>query len=153
MDKKIFALAVMIFVIASLCRVSFAADEKKAAPARPMMSQGQMRGPTGPQGPMMPGRGPNLNMVGGIIESIDTSDPANVKVTIKEDMTGAARTVLVAPWTNVTKITDVSELKAGDSVKVMLKKTGDTEMAMGIMFGNIKNMKPMRQMPPPKKSK
>jgi len=43
------------------------------------------------------------------------------------------------PWTNITKVTDLSELKQGEAVRVISRKIDDKNTAMGIVFGNIKN--------------
>jgi hypothetical protein len=52
----------------------------------------------------------------------------------------------------VTKVTDISELKTGEAIRVMCRKVDDKEVAMGVLFGNIKSMPPPRPvgaMPPP----
>jgi len=79
-------------------------------------------------------------MIAGTIISIDNADPNNVKLQVKNDADGAIRTVMVTPWTSVTKVTDPSELKAGETARIMTRKVEDKEVAMGIMFGKIKNM-------------
>lgn len=79
-------------------------------------------------------------MVAGTIESVDVSDPANIKVSVKNDADGVVRTISVTPYTSITKTTDISELKTGDNVRMMTKKADNKEVAMGIMFGKLKPM-------------
>lgn len=136
--KKNMLLSIVVIAVMTLniCGISFAADEKKSiAPA--------------PKPPLMPAANrPNLNMFGGTIENIDRSDPANIKVSVKSETDGVVHTLSVAPFTNITKITDASELKTGDAVRVMARKTEDNkETAMGILFGKIRNL----PVPPAKK--
>jgi len=88
-------------------------------------------------------------MFGGTIEKIDTADPANIKIQVKDDASGISRTISVVPWTNVTKVTDASELKTGDAIRVMVRKIEDKDVAMGILFGKIKNLPPLRPKPVP----
>lgn len=138
--RKNMLLSVTVIAVMTLniCGVSFAADEKKPmapAPKSPLMATAKR---------------PNLNMFGGTIENIDRSDPANIKISVKSETDGVVHTLSVAPFTNITKITDASELKTGDAVRVMARKTEDNkETAMGILFGKIKNLPPMRPRPVP----
>ena len=113
----------------SFASVSFAADKKvqtpavtKAVPARPMPPKA------------------NFGMIAGTIVSIDNGDPANVKLQVKNDADGSTKTVSVTPWTNITKVTDISELKTGEQIRMMTRKVEDKDVAMGIMFGKMKTM-------------
>lgn len=83
---------------------------------------------------------PNFAMVSGTITKIDTTDPANVKLEVQSEIDNQVHVIGITPWTNVTKVTDVSELKVGDSVRVMSRKMEDKEVAMGVMFGKIRRM-------------
>lgn len=139
MIKKVLVLA----VVAVFCAASFAmaADmAKKAAPVAPGAAAGNTARPMPPRS--------EFSMISGKVENIDSSDPANVRITVKNDKDGASRTITVMPWTNITKSADISELKAGEAVRVMARKSQDKEIAMGIMFGKMPTP-PQRQVPPP----
>ncbi len=133
MIRKIFAVVVLaLFMITSIQPALFAASEKAAAkPA-----------PTTAAAPAKPVAKPNFGMIAGTIISVDNVDPNNVKLQVKSEADGAIRTVTITPWTNITKVTDVSELKTGETVRLMTRKVDDKEVAMGIMFGKIKNIPP-----------
>ncbi|MDD5428643.1 MAG: hypothetical protein PHI58_05335 [Candidatus Omnitrophica bacterium] len=134
MYRKILVIAVVsVFALLNLCTVSFAAQKKAAAPA-PAAAQKAAR----PKA--------NFNMLSGTVESIDNAKPDDIKLTVKNASDGAVHTVSVTPWTNVTKVTDVSELKTGEQVRMMVRKVEDKDVAMGIMFGKVKN----RPVPTPK---
>jgi len=136
--NMLLSITVIAVMALNVCGISLAADEKK-----PMA--------TAPKPPIAPGvNRPNLNMFGGTIENIDRSDPANIKISVKSETDGVVHNLSVAPFTNITKITDASELKTGDAVRVMARKTEDNkETAMGILFGKIRNLPPMRPRPVP----
>lgn len=128
MVKKTLILA----VLAVFCAASFAmaADKaKKAVPAVPGMAPGSTARQMSPK--------PEFSMIAGKVESVNSSDPANVRITIKNDKDGSSHTFTVMPWTNITKSAEISELKAGEAVRVMARKTQDKEVAMGIMFGKM----------------
>jgi len=140
MDRKVVAVIVaVVFCLTGICGVSYAVDAKKPAVVTPAAAKA----------PVMPPRPSNINMFGGTIEKIDTADPANIKMQVKDDASGTSRTISVAPWTNITKVTDVSELKTGDAIRVMVRKVEDKDVAMGILFGKIKNLPPLRPKPVP----
>ena len=126
--KRISVMAVVILITASFCAVSFAADQNKAPAAV------QKAAPVKP----IPAKA-NFGMIAGTVTAIDTKDPANIKLTVKNDSDNTTHTVIVTPWTNITKVTDVSELKTDEPVRMMTRKVEDKEVAMGIMFGKIKN--------------
>ena len=142
MINKAFVLA----VLAVFCTASFAvaADTaKKTAPVAPAAPGVTVANTTRQMAPR-----PEFSMIAGKVESIDTSDPANVKLTVKNDKDGTSRVLTVMPWTNITKSAEISELKTGEAVRVMARKTQDKEVAMGIMFGKMP-APPQRQVPPP----
>ena len=126
--KKIFLVALVIAAIALVCpEASFAAETKaQTAPSQK----------AAPRIPIAPKA--NLGMLMGTISSIDDTDPADIKLTVKNDADGSVRTVSITPWTNITKVTDVSELKVGEQVRMMTRKADDKDVAMGIMFGKFK---------------
>ncbi len=146
--KKVFGLAsAAIFIFVSTSTI-FAANstatssQAKAAPTVVKTAVGQKAVDT--KRPMRS----NFVMMLGSVSKIDASNPASIKVEVKDDRDGQVHIVEVTPATNVTKVTTVSELKAGDAVRVMARKVEDKEVAMGIMFGNFKALTPPAKLPP-----
>lgn len=132
--KRSFAMALSVFVFLAVSFVGYvSAADQKAAPAKPAVNPGDRTPASQKSLPK-----PNFNMLTGIITKIDSSDPANVKIEVKNEADNAIHTVAVMPWTNVSKVTTVSELKTGELVRVMSRKMDDKDVAMGILFGNIK---------------
>lgn len=131
MRRNIFAVVLAVIVIAlALSTASFAVETTKA-PAVPAQKVP----------PRMPTQTkPNFGMIAGTVMSIDNADPANVKITVKNDADGSMRTVSATQWTNITKVTDISELKIGEPVRMMTRKVDDKDVAMGIMFGKVRTM-------------
>lgn len=128
-------MGVLGIIIISFCTASFAADQKVAV-ASPKKAAPAVAKPV-----PMPAK-PNFGMIAGTVVNVDNTDPANVKLQVKNDADGSVRTVTVTPWTNITKVTDISELKSGEAVRMMTRKVDDKEMAMGIMFGKVKTPPP-----------
>ena len=143
MVKKILVFTVVaVFCAASLAMA--ATEAKKAAPATPV-APGMTAGNVARQLPPKP----EFSMISGKVEKVDSSDPANVRITVKNDKDGVSRTLTVMPWTNITKSAEISELKTGEAVRVMARKAQDKEIAMGIMFGKMVVPPSQRQVPPP----
>ena len=87
-----------------------------------------------------PAARPNFSVIFGNITKIDNTDPAKPKLEVKSDIDGATHIIEITPWTNVTKATDASELKAGDTVRIMARKVEASEVAMTVVFGKIRNI-------------
>lgn len=81
---------------------------------------------------------PGYAMLSGSVSKIDATDPSKIMIEVKGEPGGELHTIEIAPTTSVTKVTDISELKEGDSIRVMAKKIDDKEVAVGVMFGNLK---------------
>lgn len=81
-----------------------------------------------------------VSVILGIISKIDTSDPSRIKIEVNGEHDNQLHIVEVAPSTSITKVTDISELKVGDAVRVMARKADNKEIAMGVMFGNLKKL-------------
>jgi hypothetical protein len=127
MTRKIFMLIIAVFAVIALAYSGcYAADEK---------NPGQMDA----KGRMMHLARHKVSMFDGTIEKIDSSDPANTKLFVKAK-DGAEHTVVASPRTNVTRICDVSDLKSGETVRVMARSEEGKDMAVGILFGKIKNL-------------
>ncbi len=124
MNKKVLLavlVAVSIFTVFSL---SFAAEAKKPAVAAQPAATKQLPKPA-------------FAMVSGTVLKIDASDPANMKLEVKNDADNTTHVISVSPMTQITKATDITELKTGDAVRVMARKADDKEIAMGIVFGKL----------------
>ncbi|MFA6320859.1 MAG: hypothetical protein WCY36_03275 [Candidatus Omnitrophota bacterium] len=132
MCKRFFIAVMAFFVTLGLCSASFAADKKAAAPAKATAPVKVPAKRTTPKA--------NFGMVTGTITSIDTTNAAEVKLNVKNDSDGSVRVVTITPWTNITKVTDASELKTGEQVRMMTRKVNDKDVAMGVMFGKVKNI-------------
>jgi len=130
MNRKASALILVIAAFAlTVPALLFAADgQAKASP----MTKLHQAGPAQPKA--------NFAMLSGTLVSIDNADPANVILTVKNDADGSTRTVSVTPITNITKVTDVSELKANEPIRIMTRKIDNKDVALGIMFGKMKVM-------------
>lgn len=90
----------------------------------------------------------NFVMTSGPITRIDTADPSNIKIEVKDERDGQVHILGVTPMTNITKATDVSELKVGENVRAMARKVDDKEVAMGIMFGKLRKLPAPRTVAP-----
>ena len=132
--KIVAVIAVAVFIIAGAGAVSFAADQNNTAATAAQKTAHAMP---------MPAKA-NFAMIAGTVTTIDTKDPANIKLTVKNDADNTTHIVTVTPWTNITKVTDVSELKTDEPIRMMTRKVEDKEVAMGIMFGKIKAMPPIK---------
>lgn len=142
--RKIFVVCIaLIFCISA---VSFAfAQEAKKTQATPVKTQvAGAKAPTGgqalPPGVAAPGqmKRPNFSILSGSVTKVNTSDPKKQTIEVKSDADNTVHVVEVTPFTNVAKMTDVSEIKTGESVRVMARKMDDKEVAMSVMFGKIK---------------
>jgi len=89
----------------------------------------------------------NFNMLMGPVTKIDATDPSKIKLEVQNERDNQIHEVEVTPATNVTKVTEISELKVGDTVRTMVRKVDDKEVAMGVMFGKFK--KPPQAKPSP----
>ncbi len=145
---KIIAVAVLIICLTLSFVPGAGAQGKKeepktqtvTAPATPAVAAMPASAATGAATPPTAARRPNFVIVFGAITKIDTSDQAKTKLEVKSDMDGASHIVEITPWTNVTKVTDVGELKAGDTVRIMARKVDNSEVAMTVVFGKIRNI-------------
>lgn len=131
------ALLCIVVVAACLSLTGFAlAADKEAAKAKPAPAM-----PPGLAAKGMPDRPPmraNFSMLYGMVTKIDAKDPANVKLEVKNEADNTTHTVEVSPATNVTKVTEISEVKTGETVRIMARKVDNKEVAMGVMFGKVK---------------
>ncbi len=119
--KKIPVSALALLMLSVNCALLFGADVTKAAPGQAA-------------------RRPNFSIISGDITKIDNSDPAKPALEIKNSADGTTHKVDITPWTSVTKVTDLTELKTGDTVRIMARKVEDSEVAMTVVFGKIKNL-------------
>jgi len=135
--KKILAVLVVALLTAGIVALADAQEKKAAAAKAPAVTAApRAAGAAAPTAP----RRPNFAVIFGNITKIDNADPAKPKLEVKSDIDGTTHTVDITPWTNVTKVTDLSELKTGDTVRIMARKVDNNELAMTVVFGKIKNM-------------
>ena len=134
MKKNILLSLVLIFAFAV---TAYAADEKAATAGQNMPPMPRSKG-------MM---NPNVIMLMGKVTKIDKSDPAKAKIEVLDSRDNKVHIVEIAPATNITKVTDISELKTDENVRIISRQVDGKEVAIGIMFGNFKKMPP-RAMPP-----
>ena len=125
--RKLSACAIILLTVSLSCTLLLGATNTKATRGR-----GTVPGQTL--------RRPNFAIIFGKITKIDNSDPAKPKLEVKNDAEGTTHKVDITPWTNVTKVTDISELKTGDSVRILARKVEDGEVAMTVVFGKIRNI-------------
>lgn len=132
---KVIKLAVLAifcyFVTANLAIAQETKDKKPSGPVRTMPPAGQARRPA-------------FGVIGGSIVNINMSDPSKPVLEIKSDTDGKSHLVEMTQFTSVTKVTDISELKAGESVRVMTKNVDGKETAINVMFGKIRAL-PLRK--------
>jgi hypothetical protein len=155
MAKKVFMLvSVSVF---AMTMIALAADENsrpttgrlavdvktpQSAPATAAVSK--ISPSAVPMPPRMPGSIPErpvMGMLSGKLVKVDSSDPANVKLDIKSDKDNTVHTLTIMPWTNITRISKVSDLKVGEPVRAISRKIDNKEAAMGIIFGDLEKMK------------
>lgn len=145
MDRYLkFALA-MALSFAFTAAVS-AADENTGAPQAKDSPIGSKmasdRKLMNPRGAIKSG----FSMILGSVSKIDTADPSRIKIEVNDERDNQLHIVEITPSTSITKVTDISELKAGDAVRVMARKADDKEVAVGVMFGNLKKL-PAQKLP------
>jgi hypothetical protein len=138
--RKYMVIAVVSLMSLAFISSSFAADTgavKKNSPPEPGIARA------------MPAKMPrsNFSMLYGKISKIDTSDPANAKIEVINEADNATHIIDVPPSTNITKATDISELKTGENVRIMARKVDSKEVAMGVMFGKIRKPMPRPAIP------
>jgi hypothetical protein len=144
--KKVIILVVIMAFCATLAQAAEEkADAAKKAPAAtkavttaPAAKAAAAKTPAAAPGKAL--RRPAFTVVFGTLTKVDYADPAKPKIEVKGDLDGKTRNIQVTPWTSVTKVTDLSELKGGDSVRVMTRKVDDNEVAMTVVFGKIRNI-------------
>jgi len=130
LKKAIVLLTLTVFLTAGM---ALAADKaQKTAPAATVTQM-----PEKAARPMQAMRS-DFGIIAGTLVNVDSSDPLNMKLTVKNEKDGTTHTLNLMPWTNITRSAEISELKPGEKVRIMSRKTEDKEVAMGIMFGNIK---------------
>ena len=150
MKKWIRVLSAVIIVIfmAGIALSSFAAEAKKPASNTGLAATPQKQGQATVQATMPRQFRPNFSIATGTITKIDNSDPANTKLEIKSSADNTIRTFAVTSWTNVTKVTDLAELKPGETVRIISRKVDDKDVAMGVVFGKLQTTMPPGPMAP-----
>ena len=127
------------------------AQEKKTAPVKTAPVKAVSPAPGAEQTAMppkaLPVRQParaNFSVIAGSITNIDNTDPAKPKLVVLSEKDNTTHTLDITPWTNITKATDISELKTGEKVRVMVRKLENNEVAVNVLFGKIRTAPPPR---------
>ncbi|MFA5146339.1 MAG: hypothetical protein WC515_03040 [Candidatus Omnitrophota bacterium] len=132
--KKVMITFVTALFSVSMLLSAHAADTKDEA-SKPAAAQAM---PAIPQG-MPPGMPrPNFTVLFGALTKIDTSDPAKPVLEVKNERDNKVHSVELTPTTGVAKITDISELKPGDTVRIMARSSDGKETALNVAFGKVK---------------
>jgi len=138
MKKRILMGVFAMILLLNLSAIASAAEEKgainPAIPEPPAPKKPVAEPPAPAQTPVKSAFG----MIVGTITKIDTADPTNVRLEVKSDRDNTIHVISIMPWTNITKISDVSDLKTGEAVRIMARNMDNKETAMGVMFGKIK---------------
>ena len=131
--------SVIIFLAVVFCvaavGLSYAADEKVVPATQPKAAIGAAAGAAA-----QAVRRPAFNFITGSVTNINSSDAANPAIEVKNDKDGKTHAIKVTPYTNIIKVTELSELKPGDTVRVMARNIEGSESAMSITFGKINKM-------------
>lgn len=141
--RKAFIVILAVAFCATAAGIALAADKPAAKPA----TMAPVTGAPAKAMPPKPLPRANFSMLYGTVTKVDSADPANVKLEVKNEADNTTHIVEVTPATNVTKVTEISELKAGENVRVMARKADNKEVAMGVMFGKIRKPAPRPAMP------
>jgi len=140
--KRLIATAVVVAVaLCAACAGFVSAAEVAKAKAAPAVVKAPIFPPVTPVKGMPPARPmgrANVSMLFGTVTSVDAKDPSKVKLEVTTEADKKVHAIEVLPTTTVTKLTDISEVKKGDNVRVMTRKVDDKDVAMGVMFGNIR---------------
>lgn len=124
MKKIVLTAAAVIAFSLIYATQSYAANVKKTTPKNPAPVNY-------PQAPKI-----RFRNISGSIVKIDRAKDA-VKVDVKNNFDNTINTIIVAPETNITKLTDASDLKTGDTVQVISKTMDDKEVALSIAYGKL----------------
>ncbi len=132
--KNLFvALIISTFVVVGLSAPAFSQDKKPAPGTAAVAEKTPMPQslPTRPVKPM-------ATVLFGSVTKIDNANPADVKLEVKNIADDSIHIVEVPSQANIVKITDLAELKTGDTVRVMARNVEGKEVAMNIIFGKLK---------------
>ena len=133
--KKLVAVFCMAALSTMLLGGAFGADENKgASPAQ------QPAGMARPSERPMPMDRNNIAFISGSISKIDATVPESVKLEVVNDVDGKSHVVEIGTSTNILKVVEVGELKAGDKARVVARRAGDKEIALSVVTGKLKEM-------------
>jgi Cu/Ag efflux protein CusF len=132
--KNLFvALIIASFVVLGLTGPVFSQDSKSGSGAVTATEKAPMPQYT----PSKPSK-PMATVLFGSVTKIDNANPADVKLEVKSIADDSIHIVDVPAQVNIVKVTDLSELKTGDTVRVMARNIEGKEVAMNIIFGKLK---------------
>lgn len=145
--KKALTVSLIVVLAITLTSIALAADKGSV---ELQAKQGQIVAKTPPGQKLINQSGAvksNFSMMLGTVSEIDAADPLNIKLKVQNERDNQIHTVEVTPTTNVTKSTEISELKVGDTIRVMARKVNDKEVAVGIMFGKLRSIPTPKPLP------
>ena len=129
---------VTVFCVAALSIMllspAFCADENKGASAAKQPAENIKT----PQRFMPINK--DIAFLSGSISKVDSTAPESIKVEVLNDVDGKSHIVEIGATTNILKVVEAKELKAGDKARVVARKTGDKEIAISIVTGKLKEM-------------
>lgn len=137
--KKVFFVIFIALMVLSVAGLAYAADaaSKTAKPAAAPAKMPAKR-------TMQPQMDRNFMFILGSITKIDTTDPNNVKVEVINEADNTNHVVEVGPASNILKVIEVTDLQAGEKVRIMARKVDNKELAMSVVTGKLKEMPRMR---------
>ena len=132
--KNLFvALIISAFVVTGLATPAISQDNKAA----PKAVAAAEKMPTPPNAPARPTK-PMATVLFGSVSKIDNKNPSDVKLEVKSIADDSIHVIDVPAQANIVKVTDLSELKTGDTVRIMARNIEGKEVAMNIIFGKLK---------------
>ena len=131
--KKVFFVICIALLCLGVAAFAYAADATSKA-AKPAAAKAQAKRP------MSPMMDRNFVFILGSITKIDATDPNNVKIEVINEPDNKAHVIEVGPATNILKVIEVADLKAGEKVRIMARKVDNKELAMSVVTGKLKEM-------------
>ncbi|MFA6078328.1 MAG: hypothetical protein WC779_01080 [Candidatus Omnitrophota bacterium] len=133
--KNLFvALIISTFVITGLAAPALGQDKKASVVGDNTV---KLTPPATPNAPARPTK-PMATVLFGSVSKIDNKNPSDVKLEVKSIADDSIHVIDVPAQANIVKVTDLSELKTGDTVRIMARNIEGKEVAMNIIFGKLK---------------
>jgi len=140
---KHFRICLVCIIGMTLCTIVYAADNKMdVIKELPRAAVPTTQSTTPPLRTPMPRpyAAPKLSIVNGTVAKLENADPANARLEVRDDIDGSTKTFKVQQRTAITKVSELSDLKPGDQVRIMAREADGNQIALNIIFGKIKNI-------------